>query len=162
MLWALYGVTPEEADPEERLVLLVLADHAGHDGTGAYPSKKTISEATGLSRATVYRKCQSLQRKNLVRPGDQQLVMHFTPDRRPVVYDLAMTGSHAETPRGLPVRLRGVSTGSQTGSQAETQTKKPRTKSARATPRGQRCPNGAVIGADGACCEQCPPEAVAK
>lgn len=38
-----------------RLVLIVLADHAGHDGTNAYPSVQTIAHQARLSeRATRY------------------------------------------------------------------------------------------------------------
>jgi len=48
------------APPALKLVLLALADHAGDDGEGAYPSMTRLETKTGLSRPTVSNALQAL------------------------------------------------------------------------------------------------------
>jgi len=48
------------APPALKLVLLALADHAGDDGEGAYPSMTRLENKTGLSRPTVSHALQAL------------------------------------------------------------------------------------------------------
>jgi 6-phosphogluconate dehydrogenase len=49
-----------------RLVLLVLADHANDDGTGAWPSVETIGEKARLSRAQVQRCLRALEAEGAI------------------------------------------------------------------------------------------------
>lgn len=58
--------------PTEKLLLTKLADYGSEDGLNIYPSYKTISRKTNLSRATVVRVIQSLKAKgfiSLLSPG---------------------------------------------------------------------------------------------
>lgn len=98
MLWALHAPVP---DPMAKLVLLALADQADGHGCGAYPSQGTIASTVPCDRATVQRKLALLVEHGLLARGDQQLVAHYRQDRRPVVYDLPITGPHAAAPSGL-------------------------------------------------------------
>lgn len=67
----------------QKVVLLVLANHAGHDGTNAWPSVATISRKSCLSDRRVISALRSLEEMGLVsrreRPG------------RTSVFDLCMT-----------------------------------------------------------------------
>jgi hypothetical protein len=45
----------------QKLILLCLAEHAHHDGTGAYPSVRRIAERTGYSTRTVKRTLRGLE-----------------------------------------------------------------------------------------------------
>lgn len=112
--WALYQVTPEEADPLARLVLLVLADHAHKDGSSAFPSVATIAGSVGLSDRTVQRKLAALLDAGLIRLGDQGLVSHLRADRRPTVYDLALAARRQAV---TPSSQDGVT---ETGSRGDT------------------------------------------
>jgi hypothetical protein len=80
-------------------VLIVLADHANHDGTGAWPSVATIARVTGLSERTVQRKLRALEAAELIAEGDQRHVIHIPVDRRPRVYDLLLKRGDTMTPR---------------------------------------------------------------
>lgn len=72
-------------------VLAAFADYAGADGTAAYPSIETIAARVECSVRTVQRQLQILIEEGFMRPGDQDLVSHYRADKRPVVYDLAMS-----------------------------------------------------------------------
>lgn len=132
-MWALYDVAGRAPgiDPGARLVLLVLADVADESGRGAFPGVATICRATGLSRATVYRRLSDLESAGLIRPGDPRHVAHYRADRRPRVWDLALdpvdnsstTGSQAETPTPHGVS-HGVSENGSRGLTVETRTVK--------------------------------------
>lgn len=86
----------------EFAILAVLAHHADAYGRGAYPSQRTIAEITGCSARTVRRKLSDLERRGIIRRGNQNLVSHFPPAVRPVVWDLAQgsapAGDAAESP----------------------------------------------------------------
>lgn len=86
MVWALK--TAQVSDPHAKLVLIALADHAGDDGTNAWPSQKTMAEYAGASDRTVRRKLEELEEDGWIRRGDQTIVAHLRGDRRPVVWDL--------------------------------------------------------------------------
>lgn len=77
-----------DLEPVSKLILLVLADHAHPDGTGAYPSKATIARLVPTSVDTVKRRIRSMLDAGVITLGDQALVSHFRPDRRPTVYDI--------------------------------------------------------------------------
>lgn len=103
----------DDSDVDWRLlpVLISLANHTDRDGRAAYPSQDTISRESHRSPASVARDLVKLEEQGLIRRGDQRLVEHLRPDRRPVVYDL-ITGSQADTPSaatGYQSRSNGVS-----------------------------------------------------
>ena len=88
--WATRDV-PNDLTPGQRLVLIYLAESAGGNGSdwiGAWPSAQTIATAYGMTRRTVLRHLQVLEGRGLIRRGDQRMVSHYRPDRRPVVWDL--------------------------------------------------------------------------
>ena len=74
-----------------KLILAAFADYASADGTSAYPSLETIADRVECSVRTVQRQLQTLLADGFMRPGDQELVAHIRADKRPVVYDLAMS-----------------------------------------------------------------------
>lgn len=90
MSWA-FGVSLEDlADTAARHVLLVLANFAGEDGKGAFPSKETIRQHTGLSIRTIGYKLDLLKEMGFISEGNQAIAAAYISrsDRRPVVYDL--------------------------------------------------------------------------
>ena len=72
------------------VVLIGLANHAGPDGRGAYPSQATLARYARKDPRTVRRDLARLEALGLIRRGDQRLVEHLPADRRPVVWDLAV------------------------------------------------------------------------
>jgi len=71
-------------------VLLGLANHADANGKGAYPSQATLAWYARKDERSVRRDLEQLEELKLIEPGDQRYVLHLPPDKRPVVYDLAM------------------------------------------------------------------------
>lgn len=127
--WALYEVGPEVADPYARLMLLVLADHADHDGRGAGLSKATLARFVGCGETTVYRRLRALERDGLIVRGDQGIVAYLPADKRPTVWDLPLVRGASRAPRkssrgaSRTPRTRGASgvpAGCQRGATAET------------------------------------------
>ena len=128
MLWAIEDAPVD--DHGALLVLIALADRAADDGTAAWPSRDWLAVRARCSARSVQRKLGLLRDLGVIVPGDQELVSHVRPDRRPVVYDLnlALTRGTIQTPaeRGdsLSPRDNGetnrVATGRQTGSHGET------------------------------------------
>jgi hypothetical protein len=86
MVWALKQAPVTDASAH--LILIGLADHAHDDGTGSYPFRETLAAYARCSLRTVASKLRLLEDMGVIRRGDQQLVAHYRPDRRPVVYDL--------------------------------------------------------------------------
>lgn len=78
-------------DSTSKLVLLAYANHARKDGTAAWPSKAGVADYAEVDPKTVQRHLRKLEKAGWIRRGDQRLVAHFRADRRPVVYDVAMT-----------------------------------------------------------------------
>lgn len=78
-------------DPTRKLVLIGLANHAHRDGRNSWASRDTIASYVGCHPKTVRRHVQALIAGGWIQEGDQQQVAHVRADRRPVVYDLAMT-----------------------------------------------------------------------
>jgi hypothetical protein len=78
-------------DPTRKLILLGYANHAHRDGTGAWPSVQTIADYAGCSTRSVQRHIRTLVGEGFLTEGDQNLVSHLRADRRPTVYDVAMT-----------------------------------------------------------------------
>lgn len=71
-------------------VLIGLANKADRHGRGAYPSATTLATWARKSKRQVHYDLLTLADAKLIREGDQALVRHLPPNRRPVVYDLAM------------------------------------------------------------------------
>jgi DNA-binding MarR family transcriptional regulator len=88
-------------DSSARHVLLCLANYAGTDGRGAFPSAKTLTDDTGLSERTVRLKLDMLEERGLIVRGNQALAAVYIDrhDRRPVVYDLMLKRGAAAAPR---------------------------------------------------------------
>jgi hypothetical protein len=78
--------------PAEQVVLYVLADRAHDDGRCAWPAQSWIAERTRLSTRTVRRHLSEMEARGLIRRGDQRPVQHIPPQRRPIVWDLCMSG----------------------------------------------------------------------
>jgi hypothetical protein len=92
--------------------LLGLANHADRDGKGTYASVPTLMHYTRKTSARAVRNdLVELEGSGLIRRGNQAMVMHLPPDRRPVVWDLAMERRREEPlpvlkPSGRPASLR--------------------------------------------------------
>jgi Helix-turn-helix domain len=93
--WAL-NLAPVPADrgsqPSSacKFVLVGLANHAGPDGTGAFPSVATLIRYTGLSERTVRTCLDRLEAASIIRPCDPDIVAARIKraDRRPQGWDL--------------------------------------------------------------------------
>ena len=101
MSWALQIPTTTLSDSSARHVLLCLANYAGTDGRGAFPSAATLSNDTGLSERTVRTKLEVLRTSGLIVHGNQALAAVYIErhDRRPVVYDLPIKRGANSAPR---------------------------------------------------------------
>jgi hypothetical protein len=71
---------------------LALANHAGPDGTGAFPSVATLVRYTGLSERTLRTCLDRLQAEGIVSPCDPDIVAARIKraDRRPQGWDLKL------------------------------------------------------------------------
>jgi len=101
MTWAM-GIPKAALDnPAARHVLLCLANYAGVDGRGAFPSAATLSEDTGLSERTVRLKLDELEKAGWIAEGNQAIAAAYIDrrDRRPVVYDLQFKRGANAAPR---------------------------------------------------------------
>lgn len=79
-----------EVPPSLVSTLIGIANHAAANGRSSYPSQPTLAKYTRKTTRQVRRDLSELVRLGLIRKGDQRIVEHLPPDRRPVVYDLAM------------------------------------------------------------------------
>lgn len=75
-------------DPLSRLVLILLADNADHDGHGAHLSKATLAKASGAGESTIYTRTRRLEAAGLLAPGDPEVVAGLPANARPKVWDL--------------------------------------------------------------------------
>jgi hypothetical protein len=96
--WAL-NLAPVPADrggqPSSpcKFVLAGLANHAGPDGTGAFPSVATLVRYTGLSERTVRTCLDRLEADGIIRPCDPDIIAARIKraDRRPKGWDLDLS-----------------------------------------------------------------------
>lgn len=87
--------------------MIGLANHADENGKGAHPSQPTLAWYTRKSLDSAQRDVDQLEELGLIRRGDQRRVLHLPPDKRPVVYDLAMERRRGPRPeRGRAGRPR--------------------------------------------------------
>ncbi|SCW88878.1 helix-turn-helix domain-containing protein [Pseudomonas sp. NFACC05-1] len=101
MSWALSLPVQTLKDSSARHVLLCLANYAGSNGAGAFPSASTLAQDTGLSERTVRYKLDALEESGLIKKGNQAIAaVHIDRhDRRPVVYDLQLIRGADPAPR---------------------------------------------------------------
>ncbi|SDB54263.1 helix-turn-helix domain-containing protein [Pseudomonas sp. NFACC13-1] len=101
MSWALSLPVQTLKDSSARHVLLCLANYAGSNGAGAFPSASTLAQDTGLSERTVRYKLDALEESGLIKKGNQAIAaVHIDRhDRRPVVYDLQLIRGANPAPR---------------------------------------------------------------
>jgi hypothetical protein len=129
MSWALSLPTETLKDSSARHVLLCLANYAGSNGAGAFPSASTLAQDTGLSERTVRYKLDDLEKSGLIQKGNQAIAaVHIDRhDRRPVVYDLQLSRGANPAPRtkrgaddatGCNSRQNGVQSGTERGAAA--------------------------------------------
>jgi len=96
--WAL-NLAPVPADrggqPSSacKFVLVGLANHAGPDGTGAFPSVATLVRYTGLSERTVRTCLDRLAAEGIIHPCDPDIVAARIKraDRRPKAWDMDLS-----------------------------------------------------------------------
>jgi hypothetical protein len=101
--WAL-NLAPVPADrggqPSSacKFVLVGLANHAGPDGTGAFPSVATLVRYTGLSERTVRNCLDRLEAEGVIQPCDPAVVAARIKraDRRPKGWDLKLSLTRAD------------------------------------------------------------------
>ncbi len=76
-----------------KFVLVGLANHAGPDGTGAFPSVGTLVRYTGLSERTVRTCLDRLEAEGIISPCDPDIVAARIKraDRRPQGWDLNLS-----------------------------------------------------------------------
>ncbi|ONI85682.1 hypothetical protein ALI22I_28370 [Saccharothrix sp. ALI-22-I] len=96
------------------ITLIALANHAGPDGTEAFPSVERMIGYTRLSRRTVQRALRSLEELDLIRRGNTRVrdARIERADQRPQVYDLVLsarlsTGAEAGRQDGTPLTSTG-------------------------------------------------------
>lgn len=79
-------------NPACKAVLIGLANHAGPDGTAAFPSIRTLRRYTGLSRRAVQNALDRLEADGVIEPCDPALISAKIKraDQRPQGWDLAM------------------------------------------------------------------------
>lgn len=129
MSWALSLPTESLKDSSARHVLLCLANYAGSNGAGAFPSASTLAQDTGLSERTVRYKLDDLEKVGLIQKGNQAIAaVHIDRhDRRPVVYDLQLSRGANPAPRtnrgandatGCNSQQNGVQPGTERGAAA--------------------------------------------
>lgn len=129
MSWALSLPVQTLKDSSARHVLLCLANYAGSNGTGAFPSASTLAQDTGLSERTVRYKLDDLEQSGLIKKGNQAIAaVHIDRhDRRPVVYDLQILRGANPAPRakrgaddttGCNSQQNGVQPGTERGAAA--------------------------------------------
>ena len=129
MSWALSLPTESLKDSSARHVLLCLANYAGSNGAGAFPSASTLAQDTGLSERTVRYKLDDLEKVGLIQKGNQAIAaVHIDRhDRRPVVYDLQLSRGAIPAPRtnrgandatGCNSQQNGVQPGTERGAAA--------------------------------------------
>jgi hypothetical protein len=80
-------------DPQARLVLYAMAEHASADGSRCFPSITTIAKATSLSERTIRAKLRWLEENGHIQRGDERFAAILFPraDRRPRTYNLVMS-----------------------------------------------------------------------
>ena len=96
--WATDAKATGPLPAEARLVLVVMADRADAKGRNVYLSASTIADRLGTTTRSVRRNLHTLRQRNLIVGGDPEVIPdHHRHDRRPVVYNLAMTAARGDS-----------------------------------------------------------------
>jgi hypothetical protein len=88
IIWALQDAPVD--DPTQALILCAMAETAHDDGTEARASQATYAKYARCSERTLRRHIKAMEETGVIIRGDQRLVEHLRPDRRPVVWNLAI------------------------------------------------------------------------
>lgn len=115
MSWAMQMPKSTLSDASARHVLLCLANYAGQDGRGAFPSAEQLAEDTGLSERTVRYKLDLLEEMGLITRGNQAIAAAYIgrKDRITNVYDLQLKRGAVAAPgegTGCSSQQHGVQT----------------------------------------------------
>lgn len=70
--------------------LMGLANHADHQGRGAFIAQATLGRYARKTDRQIRRDLAELEELKLIRRGNQALVNHLPPMKRPIVWDLAL------------------------------------------------------------------------
>lgn len=89
ILWALQDAPVD--DPTQALILCAMAETAHDDGTEARASQATYARYARCSRRTLQRHLKAMEESGVIIRGNQALVAHLRPDKRPVVWNLNMS-----------------------------------------------------------------------
>lgn len=107
-------LSESEARGSERLVLIVLADHASADGTDSYPSVETIALQARVSERSAQYALRALERGGHIARGEDRpngtrcYTVHMRPeDLRPAGEDVAGDGGADLAPPGVQILHRG-------------------------------------------------------
>ncbi len=93
--------------PHWAMTLMGLANHADELGKGARPSQATLAWYCQKDERNIRRDLDAMEDAGLIRKGDQRMVAHLPPDKRPVVWDLAMELTRGPRPEpSAPGRKR--------------------------------------------------------
>jgi hypothetical protein len=76
------------ADVYERAISTQMAHRARSDGTGAYPSIRSMAEYALCDEKTIERRLAAMLRRKVIKLGDQRLARSIPKRYRPKVYDL--------------------------------------------------------------------------
>ncbi|MEV7602927.1 helix-turn-helix domain-containing protein [Kitasatospora sp. NPDC089797] len=87
------------SDPFERLILTCLARRANADGCDSYPSRNTLAKASLCDKSTVTRKLAGLEKRGIIREGDQRAAYRIPEHLRPKVYDVQIPHSYYSAER---------------------------------------------------------------
>ncbi|NEK70303.1 MAG: helix-turn-helix domain-containing protein [Xanthomonas perforans] len=120
MSWAMQMPKSTLGDASARHVLLCLANYAGQDGRGAFPSAEQLAEDTGLSERTVRYKLDLLEEMGLITRGNQAIAAAYIgrKDRITNVYDLQLKRGAVAAPgegAGCSSQQYGVQTTTERG-----------------------------------------------
>ncbi|SEO64321.1 Helix-turn-helix domain-containing protein [Pseudomonas sp. Snoq117.2] len=120
MSWAMQMPKSTLGDASARHVLLCLANYAGQDGRGAFPSAEQLAEDTGLSERTVRYKLDLLEEMGLITRGNQAIAAAYIgrKDRITNVYDLQLKRGAVAAPgevTGCSSQQHGVQTTTERG-----------------------------------------------
>jgi DNA-binding transcriptional ArsR family regulator len=120
MSWAMQMPKSTLGDASARHVLLCLANYAGQDGRGAFPSAEQLAEDTGLSERTVRYKLDLLEEMGLITRGNKAIAAAYIgrKDRITNVYDLQLKRGAVAAPgkeTGCSSQQDGVQTTTERG-----------------------------------------------
>jgi hypothetical protein len=85
-----HALSTDPGQSTRKLVLIGVANHAHKDGRNSWASTKTLGEYANCDARTVRRHLGWLLENGFLREGDQSANAHLR-DRRPTVYDVAMS-----------------------------------------------------------------------